>query len=451
MTTFKDWSSKLFVCHTSKLYPFDILKLLFSFLLSFTAFLIYPWVSHKMDTVDLDNVTMNSSGNSSCLIRYTLHSTILLGFITPVIIIFGLIANVLNFKIFSHKLMRTSLLNWYLAFLSLSDIMVLLTGFFFISLPRIGEYFDKFYLVNFANTIVLVSYPVANVAQTCSVWLTIAMSAHRFVGVCLPFKAARICSKRNCRLAIIFVLIFSLLFNVTRFCELKLAECYAEELDYLLITPNITELRDWDMYRHVYMVWCCSIVMFFLPFILLIALNTAVILAIQNTTKLHQSLGSDYSVSKKREIAKEVSTSIMLVGVVVVFLVCNTLAFVANVLEMVDTYRTQDDKDRFGESNFYKIMVDASNMLVMLNAAINIFVYCSFSQRFRLLLNHYISLGCFREVQPLIDSVTVAAHWLHLFTIDDISYFQDIFSWNKNKYSFSFNIDDSMSEWIIAN
>lgn len=352
---------------------------------------------------------MLNSTNISCPLNpYSLRSTILLGFITPLIILFGLVANVLNFKIFTHKIMRISLLNWYLALLSLSDMLILLTGFFFISLPRIGEYFGKFYLVNLANAMVLVSYPIGLIAQTCSVWLTIFMSAHRFIGVCLPFKSGRICSKKNCRIALITVLVFSLLFNATRFWELRLEECYSDELNYTLVTPVTTTLRGSELYTHVYMVWCCSIVMFFIPFLLLIGLNTAVIMAIQNTQKLHQSLGTDYSISKKREIAKEVSTSVMLVGVVVVFLVCNTFAFVVNVLEMVDRYRDADDTRSFEGSLFFKIMVDVSNCLVMLNAAINILVYCSFSQKFRLLLRHYLGCACFGDAEPLIDSATVA-------------------------------------------
>uniref|UniRef100_A0A0M3IX90 G_PROTEIN_RECEP_F1_2 domain-containing protein n=2 Tax=Ascaris lumbricoides TaxID=6252 RepID=A0A0M3IX90_ASCLU len=35
------------------------------------------------------------------------------------------------------------------------------------------------------------SYPLARIAQTCGVYLTLFVSVHRFLGVCHPFRAKR--------------------------------------------------------------------------------------------------------------------------------------------------------------------------------------------------------------------------------------------------------------------
>lgn len=360
------------------------------------------------------NHTANVTNETDCfenIERFNTQSTVILGFITPFIIVFGLFANALNFRIFTHKFMRVSLLNWYLAVLSLSDFLILITGFFFICLPRIGEYFEDYDVTNFSNTIVPLNYPLALIAQTASVWLTVLMSTHRFIGVCLPFKTAMICTKKNCRIALISVLVFAFLFNVSRFCEVTVVSCYSNIVNYTLIEPGITDLRRSDGYKTFYIVWCYFIVMFLLPFLLLIGLNTAVIVAIRNTSKLHHMVasgGDQLVVKKKKEIAKETSTSIMLVGVVIVFLICNTLAFVVNIFELIDSYYDEDNK-LFAGTDFYHHMVDMSNVLVMLNASSNIFVYLSFSEKYRLLLKHYVTFSCFNDSEPLIDT-TMTTH-----------------------------------------
>lgn len=62
-------------------------------------------------------------------------------------------------------------------------------------------------------------YAFMTLAQTISVWMTTAMSVHRFIGVCLPFKATTVLQTKNIRALIIIVVLASVLFNTTRFFE----------------------------------------------------------------------------------------------------------------------------------------------------------------------------------------------------------------------------------------
>ncbi|KHN81393.1 hypothetical protein Tcan_05935 [Toxocara canis] len=55
-------------------------------------------------------------------------------------IVFGLCANLTSVRIFTHRLMISSSINWYLGVLSCSDTFILFSAFFVLSLPRIGEY-----------------------------------------------------------------------------------------------------------------------------------------------------------------------------------------------------------------------------------------------------------------------------------------------------------------------
>lgn len=85
----------------------------------------------------------------------------------------------------------------------------------------------------------------------------------------------------------------------------------------------------------------------------------------------------------------------MLVGVVIVFLVCNTPGFLANLMEVLHLVPP-------GDSIFGKV-VDYNNLLVMINASINCFVYMSFSDKYRALLKHYLTCGCKHDSEPLVD------------------------------------------------
>jgi hypothetical protein len=153
--------------------------------------------------------------------------------------------------------------------------------------------------------------------------------------------------------------------------------------------------------------------------------NSMVIFAVHRSRRLHAGLNTGDDTTKKQELAKEISTSIMLVGIVVVFLVCNTLvrllinrlivqytvhfqAFVVNILE------------NFGavESGLYASLVTYSNILVLLNASINILIYCNqsvlairvssmcflglFSDKYRLLLKYYLCCYWSREGEMLL-------------------------------------------------
>ncbi|VDN55764.1 unnamed protein product [Dracunculus medinensis] len=83
------------------------------------------------------------SANCECHIAYQFYEydeVILLGLVTLPIVIFGLLANLTSVRIFTHRLMFSSSINWYLAVLSCSDTLILFSAFFVLSLPRIGEY-----------------------------------------------------------------------------------------------------------------------------------------------------------------------------------------------------------------------------------------------------------------------------------------------------------------------
>lgn len=64
-------------------------------------------------------------------------------------------------------------------------------------------------------------YSFMTMAQTISVWMTVAMSLHRFIGVCFPYKASSILLTKNIKILIFAVIVISIIFNTTRFFEVN--------------------------------------------------------------------------------------------------------------------------------------------------------------------------------------------------------------------------------------
>ncbi|VDM51172.1 unnamed protein product [Toxocara canis] len=124
-------------------------------------------------------------------------------------------------------------------------------------------------------------YAFMTLAQTVSVWTTTAMSIHRFIGVCIPFKAGQILTERNVKALIISVIVASVLFNSTRFSEVYIADvCYMPLINAELPVLLPTELRMNVWYRKIFYEWAYTLIMFAIPFTILIVVNTLVIIAV---------------------------------------------------------------------------------------------------------------------------------------------------------------------------
>ncbi|KHN81369.1 hypothetical protein Tcan_05975 [Toxocara canis] len=100
-------------------------------------------VAAYAEEADLPDWCNMLSMECECHVSYQFYDNeevLLLGMVTLPIIVFGLCANLTSVRIFTHRLMISSSINWYLGVLSCSDTFILFSAFFVLSLPRIGEY-----------------------------------------------------------------------------------------------------------------------------------------------------------------------------------------------------------------------------------------------------------------------------------------------------------------------
>ncbi|KAI6187253.1 FMRFamide receptor [Aphelenchoides besseyi] len=330
------------------------------------------------DIVDSDDSTNTSE--VICMENYEHYETTekwLLGVVALPFICIGLVANALSVLIFSNRHMRVQRVNWYLLILAVSDGVILIGAFFVLTLPRLGELSRWWRLTAVGYSTSPYLYAFMALAQTISVWMTAAMSLHRFVGVCLPFKASAILETRNVKCLIFCVILVAVLFNTTRFFEVEVIRvCRMVPINVELPVLRPTALRMDPLYMQVFYEWAYTLIMFVVPFAILIVVNSMVILAIHRSRQVHSKLTMD--VTRKQELAKEIKTSIMLVAIVLAFFFCNTLGFVVNIMEKLELY------------DLYVTFVPWSNFFVMTNASINFSIYCMFSDRYRQLFRYYL-------------------------------------------------------------
>lgn len=98
-------------------------------------------VIHRVHFFFNSTVSDNSSDDCAQLYGFEdeLFGAILLGAIAMPVILLGLIANVVSLVVFIHPLMRRSMFNWYLAALTVSDAIILLSDVVNFLIPNVAR------------------------------------------------------------------------------------------------------------------------------------------------------------------------------------------------------------------------------------------------------------------------------------------------------------------------
>ncbi|KAF6205267.1 hypothetical protein GE061_019436 [Apolygus lucorum] len=295
------------------------------------------------------------------------------GILLNIVGLFGIMGNVVSMIILTRPQMKSSI-NYLLTGLARCDTVLILTSIFLFGIPAVYRYsktpflFDYYYRIYPFLSKVL--YPVALIAQTVTVYLTLTVTLERFVAVCHPLQARRLCTYGRARIYVILVIIFSVAYNLSRFWEVNIVEAFDPAMNMTVYSPEPTEMRKNPQYISIYINWLYLFFIYFFPFTCLAILNTAIYRQVRKANRERQKLS--------RLQKKEIGLATMLLCVVIVFFLCNILALVVNILE-----------------SFYCIifdqMVQMNNLLVTINSSVNFVIYVIFGEKFKRL---FIKLFC---------------------------------------------------------
>ncbi|CAL8143759.1 unnamed protein product [Orchesella dallaii] len=285
-----------------------------------------------------------------------------------IVAVLGIFGNILSAVVLSRPQMKSSVTCLLLG-LTFCDTLLISVSILVFSMPFLNLYVHSPFLWKYENVYfrlwVPYLYPISITAQTGSVYLTLAVTIERYIAVCHSLKARSICTWRRARICVATVFLFSIVYNLPRWWEV-IAIPVCDPVNNMTIYMNEkSAMRDDPTYVTVYITWAYLVVMYLIPFSGLVVFNLAIYRQVRKANRERQQL------SKLQR--REMGLATMLLCVVVVFLLCNVLPLVNNILESF--YDTSVDQ-----------LVAMSNFLVVVNSSVNFVIYCTCGERFRRLL-----------------------------------------------------------------
>lgn len=296
-----------------------------------------------------------------------------------VIGLMGIFGNIASIRVLSDRRMRSSV-NFILIALAGSDLILIITSILLFGLTTIfpynGEAKDYYFIVQ--PQISGLVYPLAMMAQTVSVYMTFLISLERYIAVCHPLKARSMCTHSRTKICIFFIILLSTLYNAPKAFEIKLIEGINEEYGtYYCVSASALRIN--KLYITVYIHWLYFIFMNLIPLSGITFFNVMIYRQVRNVNKLRLKLTS-------KEI-QDIKLTTMLFCVIIVFLSCNFLPVVTNILE-----------------SFWNVHSDwltkTSNFFVTLNSSANFIIYVVLVKKFRIIfVRQLAAIFCFREAE----------------------------------------------------
>ena len=284
----------------------------------------------------------------------------------------GIIGNILSIIVLTRRVMRSSTYS-YLTALAISD-----TFFLFFTMliclrdtrkPHRGEirWVEPYYAYMFPFI-----HPLVITTQITSIWLTLAFTVDRYIMICHPFKAERWCSISRARKVIVGLTIAGILFNLVRFFEYKTQHSEKTTQSNMTfekpVAIDLTELGKSDGFRMIVHSWLYLTCVAGIPFLSLLILNIFLIRAVHKS----RQRGREINAKEKRRN----DTTVMLIGVIVIFLICQGPALISRMIWAFEF-------NKFITSVPLNTFNEVSNILVIINSAVNIVPYYFFGKKFR--------------------------------------------------------------------
>ena len=294
-----------------------------------------------MDIVTTENTSKHyydpNEDECTLLARLVINTVIAGG-----ICVLGLAGNALSFVVLRRD-HQTPVASYLLQALAFTDSFFL--GLWFV-LFSVNDIFDYARIDKNAHKIwmytILYSYPLLFIGQTGTIWLTVLIASTRFIALCVPYKAATLCTVPKVKKSLIIVAIFSVVYNLPRFFDTIVIHVDKSGVDKYYFTH--TALGKNSMYQLIYMDIAYYIFSFVLPLLILAFLNTKLTLAykrlMQKRERLHGVNGHTPERRKSLQGSSHHDPNITLVMIIVVlvFMLCN---LPARIVQIVWTYRDQ--------------------------------------------------------------------------------------------------------------
>ena len=215
--------------------------------------------------------------------------------------------------------------------------------------------------------------PVYEISHTATIYTIILVGVHRYIVVCKPLMAARLCTVGKARIHLYGILLFTVVVNFPLFFRYVIIEVPSGNYTYTFYDPNNMENSPW--FKMAYnTVFRAAIVNYVIP---IASLNFI-------TFKLLQSLHASRQrrmelIAGRRQGRTDSRLEFTVIIVLIVFVVCHSGLPIAILLDTLNNIGPYGYICRYVGS----ISLVIAYQLILLNSSVNIIIYLVFNRNFR--------------------------------------------------------------------
>ena len=329
--------------------------------------------------------------DSNCELFEFVACTVLLGLLC----LFGLLGNGTAFLVLRKHPTETSTIA-VLQALAVADSLLLICALLLYCVPGIHSYFDSLdtLYIYWGRSKEFV-WPLAMITHTCAVWLTVMVTATRYLSVCRPLGSKKNACLHDPKIQILIVVMFSVFYNIPRFFEhqqigtkeTNVVINASEEERVNVSNTNVNDhklepihLGDNRLYQIIYSNILYYPVMFIIPLVSLTYFNAKLIQTIRQIKKKRETMTGHRS--------RDDHITICIIAIVCVFIICQTPALINQIFWAIRS-------PECGSFHFYYTKI--SDVLVVLNSSCNFIIYCLFGQSFRKI---FFETVCITKINP---------------------------------------------------
>ncbi|XP_067865178.1 probable G-protein coupled receptor 139 [Heterodontus francisci] len=306
----------------------------------------------------------------------------------PILAVIGVPANLVTIGILSRgKCGLSECITRYLVAMAVADLTILI---FEVILYEIKDAYFPYSFLNY-TPICSLNLALLFISIDCSVWLTVAFTFDRFVAICCQRLRTRYCTERTAAVVIAVVASLSAAQNVPIYFIYEPRELIDNVPWSCFVKSSFYTLPAWKAY-----LWLETILIPFLPFVLILLLNALTIRHIVLANKVRSRLRGDSNIlnhndpemkNRRKSIILLLAISgnfILLWMVIFIFFLC---------VQFADVH--------FFKTNYrdsFTIMEQSGYMLSCLSSCTNTFIYAvsqsKFREQLKNIFKHPLALFC---------------------------------------------------------